>query len=220
MENQIERIKTKLTELRQCDKDKSLFGASIHEYKLNNVLTVKEIRNFESTHNIILPKGYVLFLINIGNGGAGPFYGLEPLKNTIFNDLDYPDPEDLLNPSKPFLHKEPWNIEFIPTVTEQESQEKFDEEYDKFSNQYFNSNIISGTLNICNFGCAVSLLLIVNGPEYGTIWTDDRASDMGIYPSKQLGNSYKITFLDWYELWLNNSISKIKSLPNNNDNMV
>jgi hypothetical protein len=55
------------------------------------------------------------------------------------------------------------------------------------------------------------LNLVVNGQEYGNIWTDDRGSDGGIYPSMELGNKEKINFLDWYELWLDNSLEEIKN---------
>jgi hypothetical protein len=217
MENQIERIKNKLANLKQLDSDKMLFGASTHKYLLNSTLADNEIHDFELRHTIQLPQDYILFLTKIGNGGAGPFYGLEPLKNGLFNDLDYPDTEDLLNPSKPFPYIEPWNITFTHTIAEHGDQEEFDKEFEEFSNQYFDSNIINGALNICNFGCAVTILLVVNGPERGFIWTDDRASDKGIYPYKKNGKSNKISFLDWYECWLDDSISEIKNLNNGKD---
>jgi hypothetical protein len=53
--------------------------------------------------------------------------------------------------------------------------------------------------------------LVVNGEEYGNIWTDDRASDAGIRPSYELSNKEKITFLNWYELWLDNSLKELKA---------
>ncbi|WP_286375979.1 hypothetical protein [Acinetobacter sp. R933-2] len=38
------------------------------------------------------------------------------------------------------------------------------------------------------------------------MWTDDRANDGGIYPSQELGNRERITFLNWYERWLDQSL--------------
>jgi hypothetical protein len=36
-------------------------------------------------------------------------------------------------------------------------------------------------------------------------------NDGGIYPTIQLGEKAKINFLDWYELWLDKSISEMKT---------
>jgi hypothetical protein len=209
MYEQIKRIKEKIKQLRELDKGFSLFGSQKHQYKINPVISLKKIREFEATHQITLPSDYVEFLTEIGNGGAGPFYGLEPIQNCLYDDLDYKRPDSLLNPSKPFAHTEPWNLEFQPTIDEDDNDEQYDDERNKFGEKYYDKEQMNGVLAICNFGCAVSLNLVVNGQEYGNIWTDDRGSDNGIYPLHELGNKGKITFLNWYELWLNNSIKEI-----------
>ena len=157
-----------------------------------------------------LPKEYVEFITIIGNGGVGPFYGLEPFENCLFNDLDYKRPNSLLNPSEPFLHTEPWNLDFTTTIDEKENEAEYEKEYSKFEEQYFAKEQMNGVIAICNYGCGVSLNLVVNGQEYGNIWTDYRGSDNGIYPSDELGNKDKISFFNWYELWLDNSLNEIK----------
>ncbi len=68
---------------------------------------------------------------------------------------------------------------------------------------------MEGALRISNFGCGVSLNLIVNGKEYGNIWADDRCNDQGIYPDPYYKKSGRIQFLDWYEYWLNDSLKNI-----------
>lgn len=156
-----------------------------------------------------LPADYVAFLMQVGNGGAGPFYGLEPIQDTLYDDLYHKRPDALLNPGKPFLHTEPWNLEFQPSADYDENKDEYEEERKKFEEIYYEKEQMNGVLAICNFGCAVSLNLVVNGQEYGHIWTDDRGSENGIYPSDELGNKDRITFLDWYELWLDNSINEI-----------
>lgn len=40
------------------------------------------------------------------------------------------------------------------------------------------------------------------------MWTDNRVNDGGIYPSVELENIGKISFLSWYELWLDNTIKE------------
>lgn len=208
MNEQLERIKNKIGQLKKLDKNYNLFGSQKHRYRFNPALPTEQIRQFELTHNVTLPSDYVAFLTLIGNGGAGSFYGLEPLENSLFDDLDYKRPESLLNPSKPFLHTQPWNLDFKPTV--QEDEEEYEKQLEDFQEKYYDNEHMSGVIAICNYGCGISLNLIVNGREYGNIWTDDRGSDNGIHPSHELGNKDRISFLNWYELWLDNSLNEIE----------
>ncbi|MFT3705917.1 MAG: SMI1/KNR4 family protein [Agriterribacter sp.] len=211
MNEQLNRIEKKLYQLRDLDKDLILFGAHKHRYKLNRPLSIEAINRFEEKYRIKLPSEYVDFVSQIGNGGAGPYYGLERLENGIFDDLDYKRPEFLLNPSEPFLHTEPWNIKFESEVSREENEEEYENQYYQFEQAYFDSSQMNGVIAICNYGCGVSLNLVVNGKEYGNIWADDRGSDAGIFPSIDFGNKDRIQFLNWYELWLDKSIEEIES---------
>ena len=211
MTEQLETIKSKIEQLKTLDRSFTLFGSHNHKYKLNPKLSEKQVREFELVHNVTLPNGYVDFLTNIGNGGVGPFYGLEPLENTLYTDLDYKRTDSLLNPSEPFPHTQSWNLEFQPTVEEDVDDEEYYSQLTEFEEKYYDNQQMDGAIAICNCGCAISLNLIVNGQEYGNVWTDDRASNKGIYPSQELGNKDKIAFLDWYELWLDNSLNEIKN---------
>ena len=212
MNEQLKRIQGKIEQLRQLDKNLTLFGSNRHKYNLNPKLSEETLLNFENTYNITLPEDYKEFLTKIGNGGVGPAYGLETFENGLFDDLDYKRPNSLLNPSKPFPHTKPWNEEFVSTVNEEEYEEEYERQYSEFS-----KNLMDGVLAISNFGCGISLNLVVNGEEYGYIWTDDRGNDGGIYPSHELGNKERITFLNWYELWLDNSLNEIKDKLENKE---
>jgi hypothetical protein len=209
MNEQLKRISDKIGQLKKLDKSFTLFGSQKHRYKINPAISIDRIRQFEQTYDVTLPKEYVEFMTTLGNGGIGPYYGLEPFENCLFDDLDYKRTDSLLNPNKPFLHTEPWNLEFSTTIDAEENEDEYEKEYSKFQEQYFDKEQMNGVIAICNFGCAVSLNLVVNGQEYGNIWTDDRGSDNGIYPSHELGNKGKISFLNWYELWLENSLKEI-----------
>ncbi|MDH4461512.1 MAG: SMI1/KNR4 family protein [Flectobacillus sp.] len=215
MDNQLESIKGKLEQLRQLDTNLEIFGSEKHRYILNPPISTDTLKQFEAKHKITLPSEYVAFLTTLGNGRAGPFYGLEPFENAIFDDLDFKREDGLLNPSKPFLHTDAWNMEFEPTVSEDENEKEYDRQYEEFTNVYFYTEQTNGVIAICNYGCGITLYLVVNGQEYGNIWTDDRGNDGGIYPTIQLGEKAKINFLDWYELWLDHSILEIKLSLNN-----
>lgn len=212
MTDQIYRIKTKLTELSDLDRSKQIFGSSTHEYYLNKCLTADEILKFEKEHLFNLPEEYKMFLSLIGNGIAGPNYGLIPLKYCLLDDLDNADSKERLDPSKPFKFKSKWNLEFG------DFNEAADEKYFRLKDEseYYSSKWMDGTIRLSNAGCAIAISLVVNGDESGNIWVDDRGSDQGIYPLTKSGKD-RISFADWYEGWLDNSLDKAKNFsPSDN----
>jgi hypothetical protein len=88
-----------------------------------------------------------------------------------------------------------------------ELEEKlFDEKWELISGEEHDY----GRLNVTDYGYGIVISLIVNGEESGNMWTDNRTHDGGIYPSTELGNTDKVSFLNWYELWLDDSIQKIR----------
>jgi hypothetical protein len=195
---QLSRVEEKLAHLRRLDRRFATFGSSSHKYKLKATIPEKQILDFEEKNGIVLPFDYRCFIRFVGNGGAGPFYGLEKVEDGIFGDLDRPNKEYTLNLSAPFPYSEEWNLE----------SGNFDNYLD-FEDEYFDSRHANGLLRLCNFGCGVFINLVVNGFEYGHMWTDDRVSDHGIYPSTEFGNECAISFINWYELWLDHSLGKL-----------
>src|SRR5437016_4283502 len=77
------RVKEKLDRLRQKDAAFQVFGADQHEYRLNPCLTEAQIQKFERAYEITLPPDYRAFLMEVGNGGAGPYYGIVPLEDSV-----------------------------------------------------------------------------------------------------------------------------------------
>ena len=57
----------------------------------------------------------------------------------------------------------------------------------------------TGSMRICQYGCAIYYLLMVTGKEAGHIWVDDRTSDYGIYPATSKATSGRMTFIEWYD---------------------
>lgn len=199
---QIERILAKLQQLAQADKEYDIFGADSHRYKLEPVRTPEEIRQFEAAWRIELPQDYRAFLLQAGAGGAGPYYGLEKPEDGVYADLDY---KDLLNDvSGEFPFTEEWNPD-VDWYDDDVSEEQIAE----LEKQYFSPEKSAGMLRISNFGCGVTINLIVKGQSCGEIWVDDRANSNGIYPDHYFANKARLTFLDWYETWLDRSLEEL-----------
>ena len=72
----LEELRSLLKKANDTDADLKQFGADHHKYQWNPPAPLKEIGEFERETGISLPDGYRNFLLQAGNGGAGPFYGL------------------------------------------------------------------------------------------------------------------------------------------------
>ena len=139
--NDIAELGNLLQRLRATDASFRVFGSTQHRYSFGPTLSERELAAFESTNRIRLPNDYRRFLALVGNGGAGPFYGLAPL-NAYGHDLSRPFP-------------------FTTATTE------FDEELRRLADCY---DEYPGILEVCHQGSGIFSYLVVNGPTYGTIW--------------------------------------------------
>lgn len=202
MEQSIKRIKTKLADLKVKDNQNAVFGAQFHKYQLSAMLKEADIAAFEKRFNIELPSDYKLFLLLMGNGGAGPYYGIQPLEDSLFEELNYKDKSELINPALPCVFSEAWNMTVDESVYNDEKQ------YSAFIYEYYNKKWVRGMLRICDMGALATANLVVNGNEYGNIWIDDRGEENGIYPFQLAGKQDRVSFIEWYEHWLDCSLEK------------
>jgi hypothetical protein len=124
-----------LRRLRATDASFRVFGSEQHRY-------LSELVAFESANRIGLPNDYRRFLAMVGNGGAGPFYGLARL-NAYGRDLSRPFP--------------------LTTATDALADEEL-ERLPECCDEY------PGILELCHQGCAIYSYLVVNGTAHGTIW--------------------------------------------------
>ena len=68
--------------LRSLDPGFQRFGATAHRYAFHTPLSEEAVAAFEARYNIVLPADYRAFLREVGNGGAGPGYGMCKLGET------------------------------------------------------------------------------------------------------------------------------------------
>ncbi|KIC00759.1 glucan biosynthesis protein [Flavobacterium sp. JRM] len=197
---QIERIKSKLVEAKQIDKDLKVFGASSHKYILGEVVNAEDILKFETEYSVELPNCYKAFLMNIGNGGesfsssaAGPFYGIYPLGKNV-NDLIYENTKEYLKKDcilYPKMSDEYWD-DLIEKIEEDTIS---DDDYEKELGK-----IYGGILPIGEQGCSCYHAIVLNGEFKGRVVNINSERYNPQF-------TFELNFLDWYERWLDEVIS-------------
>ncbi|MEH2423734.1 MAG: SMI1/KNR4 family protein [Nostoc sp.] len=219
--NKVLQLKKKLTQLAILDATFEVFGSESHQYQFKPCLSNKDIQVFESRYNITLPSEYRNFLLEVGNGGVGPGYGLSGLlgieNEDVIPEKLYQENYEIL--SKPFLLTEAWNdLDLIV---------KNNTGFVANNDAYFDDKLIQGTLTITNYGCGIYAMLVITGEQSGKIWIDDRTNDNGIYPAsltfchafhdtnpddfyQDSDEEQSLSFYDWYEDWLNRSLDQIR----------
>ena len=164
------------------------FGSESHGMICRAPLSVHEVRKIEELHQVTLPAEYRAFITCIGDGGAGPAYGMHSLWKASVLARAYIADQFL---STPFPHVVAYNSADIGEADLDELPNDQVEKHEAFE--------ATGTIALCDEGCGYEHLLIVSGAAKGTIWLDARVSDGGFHP---LG----VGFLDWYERWLDDTL--------------
>lgn len=67
-----------LAQAERMDPGYEMFGASVHKYRLNPPVDQAFVREMEEKYHFLLPEDYVQFITEVGDGGAGPDYGITP----------------------------------------------------------------------------------------------------------------------------------------------
>ena len=170
-------IHRRLAEIQQQDPEHKIFGARRHHHRLGPRLSTRDVTAFERKIGVELPKSFRAFLTEVGNGGAGPFYGLYNLEEAFRLDaMEIPE-GPLRFYTTPFPHTANWN----PPL-------------DALPEDYEEGRWITGSLLLAEFGCGAFHRLVVNGKVAGEVWFDDRCADGGMAQERD--------FFEWYMSWL------------------
>ncbi|MBW4702767.1 MULTISPECIES: SMI1/KNR4 family protein [unclassified Micromonospora] len=190
----------------------AVFGAADHGWQLELPLTTEELAQAEAQFQVELPAEYRSFLLEAGRGGAGPAYGLFPMRRLDGRWQWEGDGADLTTPEalgRPFAHVAAFNpadgLPAHPDEDDYDSQEAFTAAQDAYEEQYerlvFTPEHSMGLLYLCHLGCALREALVVSGPARGRMWADDIAEGGGFRPLHD-DDGTPLGFARWYRRWL------------------
>ncbi|MGA4839819.1 SMI1/KNR4 family protein [Streptomyces sp. G45] len=185
-------VRERVLAVRDAPHWREVFGADWlgthgHGFRLEPVLTEAEVAAVERRLGAELPAEYRAFLRQVGAGGAGPDYGLFPRRPPA------PDAE-------PGQAGPPFRPEATAELDAHEAREPRAADYDdgdggdggdalrrayaawERRRDQLEAALTEGTLYLGERGCAYSNLLVVTGPERGTVWEDVRAVGEGCGP--------------------------------------
>jgi len=181
--------------------------------KLDPILSKTKLSELEKQLGLTLPESYKVYLTEIQNGGHsnslhknGPYYGTYSIDKSITENLEW---EIDLNREFTLTG----DLNFGDLYNEEEDYEKHcwryenDEEYIKSIQQvldkYQDTNLLSGTLPICEYGCGDFFRLVVKGLNAGQIWAEcGIINGTGFY-------SLNVDLLTFYENWLDRQIEAV-----------
>ena len=167
------------------DPDLARFGAYSHQYKLAAPAGEEAIQEFEEQQGIRLPEEYRDFLMLVGNGGAGPYYGLYGLK-ALKEDLSDSHGGVMEEPViYPKMSEEEWD-----RMADPEGRRKGEEVHP-----------YAGILPIGTQGCTLMTGLMLAGPYRGQVVYYDEDFCGPPFFTREKG------FLEWYERWLREVIA-------------
>ncbi len=165
-----------------------------HRYRLEDPLDAWEVEDFERIYGIALPEDYRQFLIELGNGGAGPDHGIYPLAELEDDQVPL---EILLAMKRDFKHRSKWNGD---AKTQHPTHNEFDPQAG-----YYAYDIMEGAVPIATHGCAIDYWLVITGKSKGEIWIDKRTDGLGVEPVTD-NRGQPMSFKSWYMNWLKNAV--------------
>ncbi|MFK0047477.1 SMI1/KNR4 family protein [Streptomyces sp. NPDC090741] len=198
-----------------------VFGSLGHGWALEDPLTDDALAELEAQVGVGLPDDYRNFLTCVAAGGAGPAYGLFPVRcvqgrwrwegdGAELADLSMlarpfpergPDPESL----GALLAKRPEEEDFDEIEDFDDATEARDARWEAWDERWealmFAPERTAGAIVISHLGCAQRQWLVISGTHRGTIWSDCRADDADLAPLLD-NNGKPVTFARWYIDWL------------------
>jgi SMI1 / KNR4 family (SUKH-1) len=211
----------RLAELRRLNANRRLRGAHSHNYMLAPPVAPGLLRLVETTLESPLPADYRRFLTQIGNGGAGPYYGILSLEQSISDAIPFAGEDDkefdeclepeLIGTLPAFTRDFPLesDVDFgeiigMPArwedhVTRLKNDQAYEARWDELREKYLAAPFDGGWIPICSYGCGDFFTLVVRGKRRGTVWVNSVEGATGFY-------CLEVSFEQFYMRWLDDAL--------------
>lgn len=188
-----------LAKAQRIDAEYELFGASKHGYRLNDPIKIDFVHQAEEKYGFILPEDYVQFITQVGDGGAGPDYGIYPFVDFL-TKADNLSTESWKESYRQSLSKlltlhpmQAGEVEEYAIVTR--------EGYEKNPGKYFiheieedNLGNTEGFFVLGTHGCQWDFGLILSGERRGQVFDTDNEGGYGF-----VADSFDVFYQSWLD---------------------
>lgn len=188
----IQRIKDVLEYARLWEYDLTVFGSNGHLYCLNAVVDESALTTWETAHGLVIPQDYRDYLTKVGNGFAGPGYGITPFNLGGFK------PEW----KEPCLHAPEFEDEYdrlANEITELYEKDAGDDQEEILYDALYKRFNQDGVLEIGTGGCAGINAIALNGSTKGFYLS--LVDELEYYRVGELGTGSK-PFAEWFMEWV------------------
>ncbi|MCI8599995.1 MAG: hypothetical protein HFE45_00145 [Oscillospiraceae bacterium] len=190
-----QQIKKILARAQEIDPGCEAFGASKHRYQFRPPLAADFVRKAEGQYGFRLPEDYFRFITEVGDGGAGPGYGIDSFA-------------DFLKPRDPLLMASfcqslalPFEVRPMQPDEVEEYAITSPENYAKSPERYFVYTLpdedkpysTTGFLELGTHGCQWDFGLITAGGRFGQVFDIDNEGSCAFVAA---------SFDEYYQLWL------------------
>jgi len=194
-----EKIIRVLDQAKSVDAKFEKFGASKHRYRLNPPIRASFVRGVEERYGFVLPEDYFRFITEIGDGGAGPDYGIMPfvelLEKGSSPQAETYQEEYRKSLANPFLPR-PMGVDEVEeyAIATRETYELAPDKYYIYEKEDPDALcIMDGFYILGTHGCQWDFGLVLSGEKRGQVFDTDNE---GAY-SFTAGS-----FEEFYQNWL------------------
>ncbi len=173
---EVERI---LEQARRMDPQLEMFGVSEHQYKLGSPVDLTFVRSIEEKYHFRFPEDYVQFITEVGDGGAGPGYGLYPFSYYCTEAESAKE----ANARKKYLHRLGRELRLLPIEPE-----------------WLDNGVLYGPygfFHLGTHGCWRDFGLVTAGERYGQVFIYDTEGAFELAAS-----SFQAFYQDWLDFIL------------------